>query len=162
MNIVSARRVHQSDWKASGVPFFRAREIGKLAEYGSVDNELFISEELYKKFSLSGVPHVNDLMVTAVGTLGKTYVVKDTDRFYYKDASVLCFENFSGINPHYIKLLFSSPFMEEQIKGNSSGTTVGTITIIKAANYLIPIPPLKEQSRIVSMNDTLLNSINRI
>ena len=100
--------------------------------------------------------------VTAVGALGKTYVVKDTDRFYYKDASVLCFENFSGINPHYIKLLLSSPFMEEQIKDNSSGTTVGTITIIKAANYLIPIPPLKEQSRIVSMYDILQNSINRI
>lgn len=162
MNIVSARRVHQSDWKTSGVPFFRAREIGKLAEYGSVDNELFISEELYENFSQNGIPHVNDLMVTAVGALGKTYVVKDTDRFYYKDASVLCFENFSGINPHYIKLLLSSPFMEEQIKDNSSGTTVGTITIIKAANYLIPIPPLKEQSRIVSMYDILQNSINRI
>ena len=25
-NIVSARRVHQADWKTSGIPFYRARE----------------------------------------------------------------------------------------------------------------------------------------
>ena len=47
MNVVSARRVHQSDWKTTRVPFYRAREVGKLCEHGYVDNELFISEELY-------------------------------------------------------------------------------------------------------------------
>ena len=93
VNIVSARRVHQSDWRKSGVPFYRAREIAKLAEDGYVNNDLYISEELYAEFSKSGVPQANDLMVSAVGTLGKTYVVQKDDRFYYKDASVLCFEN---------------------------------------------------------------------
>ena len=48
INIVSARRVHQSDWKSEGIPFYRAREIVKLAENGFVDNELFISEELFE------------------------------------------------------------------------------------------------------------------
>ena len=27
LNVVSARRVHQSDWKNQGIPFYRAREI---------------------------------------------------------------------------------------------------------------------------------------
>ena len=89
VNVVSARRVHQSDWRSEGVPFYRAREIGKLADTGSVNNELFITEAQYTEFSSSGVPHPGDLMVTAVGTLGKTYIVKDGDRFYYKDASVI-------------------------------------------------------------------------
>ena len=57
INIVSARRVHQSDWKSEGIPFYRAREIVKLAENGFVDNELFISEELFEELSKSGVPH---------------------------------------------------------------------------------------------------------
>lgn len=43
VNVVSARRVHQSDWRSEGVPFYRAREIGKLADTGSVENELFIT-----------------------------------------------------------------------------------------------------------------------
>ena len=131
VNVVSARRVHQSDWRNEGVPFYRAREIGKLADTGFVDNELFITEALYNEFSSSGVPHPGDLMVTAVGTLGKTYIVNGSDRFYYKDASVICFENFGKINPAYLKLLMYSPYMEEQIKQNSAGTTVGTITIVR-------------------------------
>lgn len=64
INIVSARRVHQSDWKSEGIPFYRAREIVKLAENGFVDNELFISEELFEELSKSGVPHSGDLMLT--------------------------------------------------------------------------------------------------
>ena len=162
VNVVSARRVHQSDWRSEGVPFYRAREIGKLADMGSVDNELFITEAQYTEFSSSGVPHPGDLMVTAVGTLGKTYIVKDGDRFYYKDASVICFENFGRINPAYLKLMMYSPYMEEQIKQNSAGTTVGTITIVKANEYLIPLPPLMEQQRIVDQTERLQIHIDKL
>ena len=162
VNVVSARRVHQSDWRSEGVPFYRAREIGKLADTGSVNNELFITEAQYTEFSSSGVPHPGDLMVTAVGTLGKTYIVKDGDRFYYKDASVICFENFGKINPAYLKLLMYSPYMEEQIKQNSAGTTVGTITIVKANEYLIPLPPLMEQQRIVDQTERLQIHIDKL
>ena len=162
VNVVSARRVHQSDWRSEGVPFYRAREIGKLADTGSVENELFITEALYTEFSSSGVPHPGDLMVTAVGTLGKTYIVKDSDRFYYKDASVICFENFGKITPAYLKLLMYSPYMEDQIKQNSAGTTVGTITIVKANEYLIPLPPLTEQQRIVDQAERLQIHIDKL
>ena len=162
VNVVSARRVHQSDWRSEGVPFYRAREIGKLADTGSVENELFITEALYTEFSSSGIPHPGDLMVTAVGTLGKTYIVKDSDRFYYKDASVICFENFGKITPAYLKLLMYSPYMEDQIKQNSAGTTVGTITIVKANEYLIPLPPLMEQQRIVDQAERLQIHIDKL
>ena len=161
VNAVSARRVHQSDWKSRGVPFYRAREIGKLADCGFVDNELYISEELYDEYSKTGVPKSGDLMVTAVGTLGKTYIVKDTDRFYYKDASVICLENHGKISSQYLKYLIMCPYMETVIKENSSGTTVGTITLVKANEYLLPIPPLSEQYRIVAKIEELLPYIEK-
>ncbi len=155
-DVVSASRVHQSDWKNSGIPFYRAREIGKLAEFGFVNNELFISEELYNKFPKSTLPQPNDLMITAVGTLGKTYIVKDTDKFYYKDASVISLKNRYNINIRFIDNIFKSPYIIDYIKGNISGTTVGTITIEKAKKYLIPIPPSKEQERI----NNIINHLN--
>ena len=156
VNVVSARRVHQSDWRKSGIPFYRAREIGKLSETGYVDNELYIDEELFNKFSESGVPQPGDLMVTAVGTLGKTYIVKEADRFYYKDASVICFENFSGISSMYLKYIMESKMMEQQIKSNSGGTTVATLTMVRTNMYVLPIPPLEEQKRIVEKIEELL------
>ena len=157
--VVSASRVHQSDWKSSGVPFYRAREIAKLSELGFIKNDLFISEELYKKFAINGVPEENDIMVTAVGTLGKCYVVKKTDKFYYKDASVLSLKNIFDINPNYIVSLFNSRYLIEQIKGGSFKTTVDTITIEKAKQYLIALPPINEQNRIVKSINSLFQTI---
>ena len=55
--IVSARRVHQQDWKTKGIPFYRAREIAKLAENGVVDNDLFISEELQQFTAFKPLAH---------------------------------------------------------------------------------------------------------
>lgn len=159
VNIVSARRVHQSDWRKEGIPFYRAREIAKLADDGFVDNDLYISEELYDEFSKSGVPSDGDLMVSAVGTLGKTYVVKESDHFYYKDASVLCFENYADVDPYYLKYVMNSGMMKKQIDSNSGGTTVDTLTMVRMIKYLLPLPPLAEQHRIVEELDAVLSLI---
>ena len=156
INVVSARRVHQSDWRKEGIPFYRAREIAKLAVDGSVENDLFISQELYDEFSIDRVPQPGDLMVSAVGTLGKSYVVKDGDLFYYKDASVLCFENYGGMNPYYLRYVMQSSLMKNQIESNSGGTTVDTLTMVRMVQYILPIPPLNEQDRIVSKINEIL------
>ena len=159
---VSARRVHKKDWQTKGVPFYRAREIAKLAENGVVNNELFISEEMYKMYSISGVPQPGDLMITAVGTLGKTYIVQDGDKFYYKDASVISLQNYGHITPKYLKFAMESPFMLQQIKSNSSGTTVSTLTIVRMNDYLLPLPPLAEQKRIVAKIEELLPLVEKM
>ena len=146
--IWSAKRVHQSDWKNEGVPFYRTREIVKLAETGTVENDLFISNELFHKLSVGGLPHAGDLMITAVGTIGKVYIVRQEDRFYFKDASVISFRNYGGLEPNFLKSLISSSCVQNQIFGKSAGTTVDTITIVKANDYLLPIPPIEEQKLI--------------
>ena len=162
LNIVSAKRVHQSDWQNKGIPFYRAREISKLSKFGTVDNDLFISEELFNSLSVYGLPEKNDLMVTAVGTLGKTYIVKESDRFYYKDASVLCFKNYAQINAMFLKYAMESSLMKNQIEANSRGTTVGTLTIVRMSNYIIPLPPLAEQKRIVEKIEELLPLVEKL
>ena len=160
--IFSARRVLQEDWKDKGIPFYRAREIVKLSINGYVDNELFISEEHYLKLlEISRIPKTNDLMVSAVGTLGSTYVVKSEDKFYYKDASVLCVSPKKDINSYYLKYLMESFYMKEQIKLNSKGSTVDTLTISKYENFHLPLPPLNEQKRIVEKLDFLFEKTKR-
>ena len=150
-NVVSAKRILKSDWKHSGVPFYRAREIAKLSIYGLVDNELYISEEHYNSLKEKfPVPKASDIMISAVGTIGKCYIVKESDKFYYKDASVLCLCNDYQINAKYIYHIMRSEYMLKQMYDNSKGTTVDTITIEKAKQYIFPLPPLAEQQRIVA------------
>ena len=160
-DVWSARRVHEKDWRSSGIPFYRAREIGKLADYGYVNNDLFIDETLYNEFSKSGLPYKNDLMVTAVGTIGKVYVVPDDKPFYYKDGSVLCFNNFGDLDPAFIKAVIESPMFVSQYGMESQGTTVATLTIIRVNQYLIPIPPISEQHRIVSCLRSVADAVEK-
>ncbi|MDQ8020678.1 MAG: restriction endonuclease subunit S [Moraxellaceae bacterium] len=155
--VASSSRVHQKDWQALGVPFYRTREIVLLSQHGFVDNELFISEELYKSFEKNGiVPEAGDLMFTGVGTIGVPYVVADSDKFYFKDASVLIFKNHFRIYPRFLSCFMRSPCWINAIHEDSMGTTVHTLTIVRANNVPVPLPPLAEQHRIVAKVDELM------
>ena len=164
-DIVSAKRVLQSDWQRTGIPFYRAREIVRLSYEGYVDNDLFITEEHYNNLKKSyGVPEPSDIMLSAVGTIGRAYVVRNNDVFYYKDASVLCLRNVYHLNSEFIKWILSSDLLQNQMYENSKGTTVDTITIEKANNYFLPLPPIAEQYRIVKLLckwDAYINDINK-
>ena len=160
---VSAKRVLKSEWKTEGVPFYRAREIVKLCKYNNVDNELFIENEHYNELKAKyGVPISGDIMLSAVGTIGKSYIVKCSDKFYYKDASVLCLRNHHRLNSTFFSMLFSSSFIQNQMYEYSKGTTVDTITLEKLKSYIVPLPPLAEQQRIVQKIEELFSALDNI
>ena len=164
LNVCSSKRVLQSDWKNEGIPFYRAREIVKLSENDFVENDLFISKEHYLELEKNyGIPQSGDLMVSGVGTIGKIYIVKPEDQFYYKDASVLCFENRNKmLVSKFAKILLESSFVQSQMRENSKGTTVDTITISAAMNYLCIVPPQNEQIRIVAAVQQAIVKVNEI
>ena len=157
--IGSSKRVLQSQWKTEGVPFYRGREITRLAENGFVNNELFISEELYSEYrSKSGVPVTGDIMITAIGTIGNSYVVREDDRFYFKDASVLWLHRTSDVSSEFINYWLKSPLFLEQVdRGN--GATVDTLTIQKLQSVEISVPSFPEQRRIVAVLDEAFEGI---
>ena len=155
-DVKSSKRVHKADWKKDGIPFYRAREVVKLAQNGTVNNDLFISEELYEEFTKDkGAPKEGDIIISAVGTLGQCYLVKSSDKFYFKDASVLWFENISNVDTRYIEYAFKSDSIMKQVMNKSMGATVGTLTISRAKIIIIPTPPLPQQKQIVKKLDSL-------
>lgn len=146
-DVGSSKRVFESEWRDSGVPFYRAREIVKLSRDGFVDNELFIEEKMYECYKDKyGVPKAGDMMVTGVGTLGICYIVKDTDRFYFKDGNTLWFKNKGLCDVRFIKDQYDTDFVKEQINTNANVSTVGTYTITNAKETLIVVPPIEEQN----------------
>ena len=165
-DIGSSKRVFQSQWRKSGIPFYRAREIVILAEKNSVENELFIDENLYNQYKiLYGVPAINDLLVTGVGTLGKVYKVQNNKPFYFKDGNIICLKNKGNIDSDYVKYHFDYPIVKDQINDNSGKSTVGTYTINSARNTTLPIPPLAEQQRIakaLSDVDVLISTTEKL
>ncbi|QLO83587.1 restriction endonuclease subunit S [Citrobacter sp. RHBSTW-00944] len=157
--IGSSKRVLKFQWKECGVPFYRGREVTRLALNGSVDNELFISEEHYKELAAkSGVPEAGDIIITAIGTIGNSYIVQPNDRFYFKDASILWMKRKSEVSSQFVNLWLKSPLFFEQLdRGN--GATVDTLTIQKLQQVKINLPTLFEQQRIVSLLEQAFEGI---
>ena len=149
-SVRSSKRVFESEWVDSGIPFYRAREIVKLSKEGYVDNDLFITEKMYEKYKNKyGVPQINDMMVTGVGTLGVCYIVKKEDKFYFKDGNILWFENKGLCNVRFIKDQYNTNFVKEQIVNNANSSTVGTYTITNANNTKVLTPPIYVQNKYV-------------
>lgn len=151
--IGSSKRVLKSQWKTEGVPFYRGREVTRLAADGFVENELFISEKHFAELSKEyGAPKAGDIVITAIGTIGNSHVVRNSDRFYFKDASVLWMKRTSEASSEFVNLWLKSPsFFDQLDRGN--GATVDTLTIQKLQSVELVVPPLAEQQRIVGLLD---------
>ena len=160
--VTSSKRVLKEDWKESGIPFYRTRELVKLSEYGFVDNELFIEESFYEELKKKyGVPQINDLLISGVGTIGIPFVINNENKFYFKDGNVIWFKNLGNINPYYIYYLYKSDLIYNQIHKMVAGTTVDTYTIINAENTIIPLPPTtEEQQRIVNRIESMFAKLD--
>lgn len=160
-DVTSSKRVHKEDWLSQGIPFYRTRELVKLSEDGYVDNDLFISENLYNRFVKEyGMPQKGDLLISGVGTIGIPYVINGNHKFYFKDGNIIWFKNRGVFYPKYVYFLYKSIFMNNQIHQMSSGTTVDTYTIINANSTIVPLPPLPEQQRIVDRIESLFAKLD--
>lgn len=150
-DIGSSKRVFQSQWRDSGIPFWRARDIVSLNEGGGAVGGLYIDADLYSQYkSQYGVPTIGDLLVTAVGTLGEVYRVKDNKPFYFKDGNIIWLRNRGVCDSQFIEILFAGGRLDDQIYDTAGGSTVGTYTITNANKTLIPFPPLPEQRKIAA------------
>ena len=157
----SAKRVMKAQWQSEGVPFYRGREITKLSSQGCVDNDLFITEELYSEYKDKyGAPSAGDIVITAIGTIGNSYIVQENDKFYYKDASILCLKKLSDVDSQFINYWLKSSHMRSQLdEGN--GATVDTLTISKMKSLTLGLPLLPEQKRIVTILDEAFAGIDK-
>ena len=160
--IGSSKRVLKSEWKTEGVPFYRGREVTRLAADGFVDNELFISEEHFADLSKEyGVPEAGDIVITAIGTIGNAHVVRRSDRFYFKDASVLWMKRTADVSSEFIRFwLKSSLFLDQLDRGN--GATVDTLTIQKLQSVELRLPQLVEQKKIITELNALTQETQRL
>ena len=94
--LTSSKRIYKKEYVSEGIPFYRSKEIKELAHKRDITLELFITKERYNEIkSRFGIPQEGDILLTAVGTIGEMYVVKNNEPdFYFKDGNLFWFKNF--------------------------------------------------------------------
>jgi type I restriction enzyme S subunit len=153
--ITSSKRIYKSEYVKDGVPFYRTKEIKELSNGKNITLELFISRERYNEIKKSfGVPIINDLLMSAVGTIGEIMVIENNDEFYFKDGNIVWFKGFKSLDTNYLK--FALTAFVEKIKSLAIGAAYSALTIEKLNKYQISFPKtIEEQQTIVQKLDAL-------
>lgn len=149
--ISSSKRIFAKEYTESGVPFFRGKEIIEKSKGDNISTKLFISKERYNEIEEKfGSPKKYDILITAVGTLGVTYLVKD-ETFYFKDGNLIWMKNFKNTNSYFIDYWFKSNIGQNNILKYTIGSTQKAITIDSLKNFKISLPPLQTQQKIAKI-----------
>ena len=146
-SITSSRRILKSEWRTEGeIPFLRVRDMVQLANGEPLDNEFYVTEEFYNSRPDDEKVRSGDIIVSATSTIGKTYIIKNGERFYFKDADVLLFRKKEvPINETFFTYGLRMPTVWRQIEGGLGATTVAHFLISKAEKLLQPLPPIELQ-----------------
>ncbi len=160
-DVGSSKRIYLSEYQDTGIPFYRGKEIIEKNSNKDISNELFISQERYNEIKEKfGVPKVGDILMTAVGTIGVSWYV-DESNFYFKDGNLIWFKNFKEniVNSRYLYYIFKSKVFNEEIKNISIGSTQKAITIEQVKKIKLNLPKISIQNRIVKILDHIDNKI---
>jgi type I restriction enzyme S subunit len=148
-DIGSSKRIRESEWTSTGVPFYGGKEIVKLSKYGTAVSDAYISEAKYREYSSKyDMPRKGDILVTARGTIGVGYVVKEGDKFYYKDGNIISFRERIPTNPLFVLYAFRSKLLMEQF-ADLTGATVTHLPIERAKELILKMPILTTQNSVV-------------
>ena len=150
--VKSSKRIYARDQVDEGVPFLRLADIGALIDSGTANSGLFISEEHFEGLKAKGqVPAPGDVLVTARGTLGRCYVIKSDDRFYFQDGMITWLAASEDcLLSDYLLAVFNNSHFNEELNRNCSGTTVKYLSISDLANVTVPVPPFALQQEFAS------------
>lgn len=160
MNITSVKRIHQSDWRKKGIPFYRARDITALSKNLNIEEPIFISRDLYEEYSkISGKVQINDLLVTGVGTIGVPLLVQ-TVPLYFKDGNIIWFQNSNKLIGLFFLYLFKTNTVQKYIHTTTGVGTVPTYTIQSGKNTPVYITSKKEQKDIGTIFQLIDNLIS--
>lgn len=128
------------------MPFYRSKEIIELGKGLQPSVELFISEERYAEIKEKyGVPQIGDILMTAVGTIGRFWTVETEAPFYYKDGN-LVYIRANNFNTVFFRALLEM-LIENYKQDAANGSAYAALPIEKLKAMKIVIPPIELQGQ---------------
>lgn len=152
--MVRGRGIKRTETVAQGCPCIRYGEIYTTYEISFDAAVSFVPESLDKDclhfssgdivFTLTGENKVD--IAKTVAFLGDGQIAAGGD---------LAFWTHHGMNPLYLVYYMASPYCIELKRRTATGDIIVHISTSKVGDFLVPVPPLKEQNRIVSAIERL-------
>lgn len=147
--VSSSKRIYQNEQSTEGVPFLRISDLNERIDNVKNAPELFIPMNKYNELKENGlVPTEGDILVTSRGTLGRCYIVRPEDEFYFQDGMISWLSDLSHqITSLYLSQLFGMSGIQKQIASLQAGSTVAYLSISMLKRLDIMLPPLNLQNQ---------------
>ena len=101
-SLASSKRVFADDYSETGIPFYRGKEITLKQAGQPITEPLYIENEHFASLKEKyGIPMKGDILITAVGTIGNSYLVRD-EEFYFKDGNIIWLKDFKENLNYYV------------------------------------------------------------
>ena len=145
---------YRPKYTSKGVRFLSVKDISK----GKIDfsNTQFVSEETYENASYGSKPHKGDILFGRVGTIGKPQIIDSDDKFCIFVSLGFLRDHTDLLNKKYICSWMESQLFWKQVYTMVKGATVKNLNTSWLRDFLIPLPPLAEQKRIVAKIEELM------
>lgn len=146
--MTSSKRVYISDYVEEGIPFYRGKEISDIKMNRIPSDILYISESRYNDFKDKyGVPKINDILITAVGTLGNVLRIANDDKFYFKDGNLIWLKSIKEESKFLeILLQYSTP----KLLKTAIGSSQKALTMVELRKLRFLFPSVEEQTKIAT------------
>lgn len=126
------------------------------AGYMDYTRKEYISEEEYEGRQSRGITEKGDLLFTTEAPMGNVAVC-DLDKSSCGQRIITFKEYIRGsVDLNMMMYFILSPQFQKQLIDNCTGTTAKGIKAEKLKHFLIPLPPLAEQKRIVAKIEEIL------
>jgi len=129
----------------SGIPLLRIKNL-KPNEIDSQD-VVYLPEIMASELRTSRV-NTGDILISRSGTIGVCSVVNENHTGYAFGSFMIKF-SLSGIDPRYVSFIINSDIGKVYFERHKIGAIQGNITIPTIKSFLLPIPDLAKQSKII-------------
>ena len=144
----------------AGIFLVTAKNIRK--GYIDYDNSKeYISEDDYEEVMHRGKPQIGDVLVTTEAPLGNVAQI-DNENIALAQRVIKYRPKDERLNSSYLKYILLGSEFQIRLEKEATGATAKGIKGSKLHRMHIPLPPLSEQQRIVSIFDTFEASINNL
>ena len=118
-----------------------------------------VSESVYNKRNERAVPQAYDLIYAREATAGNVAVIEDGQKVCLGQRTVLVRPMHNNIDSYWLAFFILSPYSYSSLVGKSTGTTVAHVNLSDFRPFVLPLPPLAEQHRIVAKIEELLPKV---
>lgn len=141
-----------------GIPLVTSKNlVNGVIDYGNVK---YITQEDADKINVRSMVDDDDILFAMIGSIGNPVLVKKDREFCIKNMAL--FKRFvnTDISMRYVYwFLF---YAQYKLKKEASGGVQSFISLSRFREYLIPLPPVAEQNRIVAKLEEILPLCERL